>query len=193
MNLYLLILALLASAVNTTPSLLSSGYEANTTLPPTSLDFSYRCASTAHHEPGRRTPSALDCLNVLTYMLATTANHDLPTEWSRHPASGQTLLPYRRSSGSCQILVQLTKKPPAPTTETATFDEVIGAGLRITEVCLLSSRRDIEHWGGAALAGSSRYLDVIVWGTPIYGGNNGVQSNATVELDETGEWVTGVS
>ena len=186
-------LATLASAVNTKASLFPSGVNANTTLSLPFLDFAYRCASTEQHEPGRRTPSALDCLNVLTFILATTPNHDLPTQWSRNPASGQNLLPYRRSSGSCQLFVQLTEKRPAPTIETASFDQVIAAAMRITEVCILNSRPGVEHWGGAALVGSSRYLDVIIWGTPMSGGNEGALSNETVELYESGELVTGIS
>ena len=64
--------------------------------------------------------------------------------------------------------------------------------MRITEVCLLS-RPDIEHWGGAAVVGLSRFLDVVVWGTPMSGGNEGVQSNETLELTESGGWITATS
>ena len=192
-SIYLLILASLASAVNIKASLLSSGVDVNTTLSLPSLEFAYRCASPGQHEPGRQTPSALDCLNVLTFMLATTPSHDLPTQWSRIPASGQNLLPYRRNSGSCQLFVQLTQKHPAPTIETASVDQVIAAAMRITEVCILNSRPGVEHWGGAALVGLSRYLDVIILGTPISGGNKGALSNETVKMNESGDWVTGIS
>lgn len=65
--------------------------------------------------------------------------------------------------------------------------------MRITEVCILNSRPDIEHWGGAALVGLGRYLDVIIWGTPMAGGNEGALSNETVELNDLGESVTGIS
>lgn len=190
MNLYLLVLVSLASAVDTTSPLLSLDVNANTTLPLVSLDYAYRCASQTPHQPGRRTPTALDCLNVLTYMLATTANHDQPTEWTRNPASGQMPLPYRRSSGSCQLYIQLTQNRPGPTIETASFDQVIGAAMRIIEVCLLNGRPDVKQWGGAAVVGLSGFLDVVVWGTPISGGDEGVQSNETVDLSESGQWVT---
>lgn len=195
MNLYLILLALLTSAINTTPSFLSSGIDPNTPLPSSSLNVAYRCASSAKLDPGRQTPSALDCLNVLTFILATTPNHDRPTQWSRNPASGHIMLPYRRSSASCQLLVRLTTTvAPAPTIETATFDQVIGASMRIVEVCLLNSRPDTEHWGGAALAGLSSYLDVVVWGAPEPGGDEAILSNETVSLNNgSGAWVTGVS
>lgn len=65
--------------------------------------------------------------------------------------------------------------------------------MRITEVCLLNSRPDVEHWGGAALVGISRFLDVLVWGTPISGGNDGMQSNETVELNASGDLLTETS
>ncbi|KAL9066008.1 MAG: hypothetical protein Q9161_007859 [Pseudevernia consocians] len=193
MNVYLLLLAFFTSAINTTPSLLSPDVYPNTTQPLYSFGIAYRCASPAQHDPGRRMPSALDCLNVLTYVLATTPNHDRPTQWSRGAGSGQTMLPYRRSSGSCQLLVRLTPAEPAVVIETATFDQVIGAAMRITEVCLLNSRPDVEHWGGAALAGLGSYLDVIIWGSPQSGGSEAGLGNETVALDESGAWITGDS
>ena len=65
--------------------------------------------------------------------------------------------------------------------------------MRITEVCILNIRPDVEHWGGAALVGLSRYLDVIIWGTPMSGGNEGALGNETVELNEAREWAIGIS
>ena len=88
----LLLLILLTAAVKTTSSILPVDTDSNTTLP-LPLDVAYRCASPTQHDPGRQIPSGLDCLNVLTFMLATTPYHDLPTEWSRNPASGQISLP----------------------------------------------------------------------------------------------------
>ena len=193
MSLYLLLLASFTSAINTAPPLLSPGVYPNTTRPLPSVGIAYRCVSPAQHDHGRQMPSALDCLNVLTFILATTPNHDRPTQWSRDAVSGQTMLPYRRSSGSCQLLVRLTPAERALVIETATFDQVIGAAMRITEVCLLNSRPDAEHWGGAALAGLGRYLDVIIWGSPVSGGDEAGLGNETVALDGPGAWINGVS
>lgn len=194
MNFYLLLLAALTSATNTTPSLLSPGVvDPNTTLPLSSLDVAYRCASPARHDPGRVMPSALDCLNILTFILATTPNHNRPTQWSRFPGSDHTILPYRRFSGTCQLVVRLTPVHPAPTVETATFDHVIGAAMRIIEVCFLNSRPDTEHWGGTAVVGSSKYLDVVVWGAPDSGGNEALLNNETVALNGSGAWIPRLS
>lgn len=191
-NLYLLLLASLAFAINTTPSALTPAFNPNTTLPVPSLDLAYRCASPAQHDPGRRMPSALDCLNVFTYVLATTPNHDRPIEWSKKAVSGQIELPYRRSSGSCQLHVRLTTAVPARTIEIATFDQVIGASMRIVEVCLLNSRPDLEHWGGAALAGLGSYLDVVIGGSPDAGNDVG-SINKTTAVNVSGECLDGVS
>ena len=168
-NLYLLLLASLAFAINTPPSTLTPSINPNSTLPVPSLSLAYRCAIPTRPDPGRLTPSALDCLNVLTYILATTPNHDRPMEWSKQAVSGQIELPYRRSSGSCQLHVRLTTSVPARTIETATFDQIIGASMRIVEVCLLNSRPGEKHWGGAALAGLGRFLDVVIGGAPDAG------------------------
>lgn len=187
MNLYLLLLASLTAPINAAPTLPSPGVDSNITLPLPSLGVAYRCASPAQRDPGRQMPSALDCLNVLTFILATTSNHNRPTQWSVIPGPDHTRLPYRRSSGTCQLLVRLTPMIiPAPTTEIATFDEVIGAAMRIIEVCLLNSNPDVEYWGGAALAGLNKYLDIVVWGSPSPGDNSAA-------LNESGAWVTQIS
>ena len=94
--------------------------------------------------------------------------------------SVHTLLPYRRSSGTCQLLVGLTTLAPVPSTETATFDRVIRGAIRVIEGCDLNSRPDVEHWGGAALAGLDSYLDVVVCGTPDSDGNETYLYNETV-------------
>lgn len=194
MNIYiLLLLASLVSALNRSPSLLSPGVEPNGTLPPSSLDAVIHCASPAQHDPGRQMPLALDCLNVLTFILATTPNHDRPIRWSRSPTLGQAKVPYRRSSGSCQVFVRLTTDYPAPTMEIATFDQVIGLGLRLVASCFLNSSPYGQHWGGAAAAGLDNYLDVTVWGAPDSGGIEAGLDNETVALNVSGASVTAVS
>ena len=68
--------------------------------------------------------------------------------------------------------------------------------MRIVEVCLLNSRPGVEHWGGAALAGLGKYLDVLVWGAPEPGGGGGdelILGNETVALNGSGMWFNGVA
>ena len=173
---HFLLLAWLTYASDAPTSLLSPAINPNDTLPLSSLGTSYRCAPTPEREPGRNTPTALDCLNILTYILATTPDHDQPREWSRIASPVRTLLPYTRKSGTCKLLVQLTTATGRTTIETATFDEVIGAAMRLIEVCLLGSRPGEEPWGGVAVTGSRHFLDVIIFGTP----QSGVIEGATV-------------
>ena len=182
MNLYLL-LSLppsLAFAINT---ILSPNGKPSSPLPLSSLDIAYRCASSEEPVFGRRIPTALDCLNVFTFILATTPNHDQPTQWSQAPASGRTKLPYRRSSGTCQFLVRLTSTVPSSIIETASFDQVIAAALRIVEVCILNGRADVQTSGGVGLGGRNGHLDIVVWGAPVAHGHEGLLSNETAVLN----------
>ena len=182
MNLYLLLLpASLAFAINTT--LLSPNSEPSSPLPLSPLNVAYRCASSEEPIVGRRIPTALDCLNVLTFILATTPNHDQPTQWSRAPTSDSTRLPYRRNSGSCQFLVRLTTTVPSSMIEIASFDQLIAAALRIIEVCILNIRADVRPSGGVGLGGRSGHLDIVVWGAPVTDGHGGYLNNETAALN----------
>ena len=183
MNLCLLLLASLASAINTESF---SDIEPSSPLPLSPLSVAYRCASSEEPIAGRRIPTALDCLNVLTFVLATTPNHDQPTQWGRTPSSGQTKLPYRRNSGTCQFLVRLTTTVPSSITETASFDQVISAALRIIEVCILNGRTDVKSSGGVGLGGRDGHLDIVVWGAPATLGHEGFFSNETAILNGSG-------
>ena len=181
MNLYLLSsLASLAFAINIKPS---QNAEPSSPLLLSPFDVAYRCASSDEPIAGRRVPTALDCLNVLTFVLATTPNHDQPTEWSRVPGSGRTKLPYRRNSGTCQFLVRLTTTVPSSITETASFDQIIAAAMRIIEVCILNCRADLKPSGGVGLGGRSGHLDIVVWGAPVTYDDEGVLSNETAILN----------
>ena len=176
MIVHFLLLAWLTYASDTSTSLLSPTIDPNNTLPLSPLGSSYRCAPTTEQDPGRNTPTPLDCLNILTFILATTPDHSQQREWSRIASPVRTMLPYSRSSGTCKLLVQLTRATGRTTIETATVDEVIGAAMRLIEVCLLGRRPGEEPWGGVAVTGSRHLLDVIIYGTP----QSGVVEGATV-------------
>lgn len=45
--------------------------------------------------------------------------------------------------------------------------------MRLIEVCLLGSKPGEEPWGGVAVTGSRRFLDVIIFGTTMRGGVEG--------------------
>ena len=181
MNIYLLLLPpSLVFAITTT---LSPNAEPSSPLPLSPLNVAYRCASSEEPIAGRLTPTALDCLNVLTFVLATTPNHERPTSWSRIPAPGRTKLPYRRNSGTCQFLVRLTTTVPSSIVETASFNQVIAAALRIVEVCILNGRADVQPTGGVSLGGRSGHLDIVVWGAPDDHGHAGLLSNETAVLN----------
>ena len=176
----LLLPASLAFAINTTLSpIVESRSPLN--LPP--LEVAYRCASSEEPVAGRRIPTALDCLNVLTFVLATTPNHDQPTQWSRTAGSGHTKVPYRRNSGTCQFLVRLTTAVSSSVIEIASFDHVIAAALRIVEVCILSGRADVTQSGGVGLGGRSGHLDIVIWGAPVLHVDEGILSNDTAILN----------
>ena len=83
------------------------------------------------------------------------------------------MLPYSRNTGTCKLLVQLTTTTGPTTVETATFDEVIGAAMRLIEICILSIRLGHEPWGGVAVAGSRNFLDVIIFGARESGASEG--------------------
>ena len=61
--------------------------------------------------------------------------------------------------------------------------------MRIVEVCLLGARPDVDHSGGVAVAGLGGHLDIVVWGAPDVGGDEGVLSNVTAALNGSAVWV----
>ena len=183
MNLCLLLLMSLASTINTESSPI---VEPSSPLPLSPSNAAYRCAYSEPPIAGRQVPTALDCLNVLTFVLATTPNHDQPTEWSRGPSSSHTTLPYHRNIYNSQFHVTLTKTVSSSITETASFDQVIAAALRIIEECILNGRTDVQPSGGVGLGGRSGHLDIVVWGAPVTHGLEGVLSNETARSNGSG-------
>lgn len=185
-----LCLPFLASLV-LTPNMASClSINPNISLPLSSL--AYSCASPIKPIDGRQTPAALDCLNVLTFILVTTPNHNRPAKWSQLPGPDRMMLPYRRNSGSCQLLVRISADAPPSAMETASVDHVVGAAMRLIEVCLLYGEPDVEQIGGFALAGLNEYLDVVIWGAPNSDGNEGASSDGTLTLTGPGALLTEV-
>ena len=82
--------------------------------------------------------------------------------------------------------MRLFTKSRAPTAEeTASFDQIVAASMRIIEVCLLN-RPVSEPVGGVAVAGMDGKLDIVVWGEHVNGGKEDTVGNATDALDGTG-------
>ncbi len=98
------------------------------------------------------------------------------------------MLPYRRVSGNCQLLVRLHTSAPLQTVETATVDQIVGAAMRVIEVCILKGRPGVEQPGGVAVAGLSGQLDVVIWGAAESEGGvgGGGVGNGTVALNGSG-------
>ena len=75
--------------------------------------------------------------------------------------------------------------------ETASFDEVVAAAMRLIEVCLLNgdSRPAGEQRGGVATAGSNGLLRVVICGTREAGAAEGVTAdlgNRTAAVNGSG-------
>lgn len=62
--------------------------------------------------------------------------------------------------------------------------------MRLIEVCLLYGKSDVEPIGGFALAGLNEYLDVVIWGAPNSGGNEGALSDGTLTPTGPGALLT---
>ena len=161
MMILFLLLASLIYTGDAATSLLSPAVNLNEAPPPSLLGITYQCAP-GMVRAGYQTATALDCLNLLTFILATTPNHNQPTEWSRSAHST-----YDRSTGTCQLAVRLDISASSAAVEMASFDEVVAAAMRLIEVCLLNgdSRPAGEQRGGVATAGPNGLLRVIICGT----------------------------
>ena len=192
MIIHFLLLASFISTGDASTSLLSPALNSNEAPPPSLLGISYQCAPRIVRA-GYQTATALDCLNLLTFILATTPNHNQPTEWSR-PAHST----FDRSSGTCSLAVRLDTAKPPTAVETASFDEIVAAAMRLIEVCLLNSdsRPAGEQRGGVATAGSRKLLRVVICGTREAGAVEGVTAdsgNRTVAINGSGAAAVGDS
>ena len=174
MIIHFLLLASLIYTGHASTSLLSPAVNPNEAPPPSLLGISYQCAP-GIVRVGYQTATALDCLNLITFILATTPNHNQPTEWSR-----PTNPTYDRSSGTCSLAVRLDITASSTAVEMASFDEVVAAAMRLIEVCVLKgdSRPAGQQRGGVATAGASGLLRVIVCGTRETGAVEGVTANS---------------
>ena len=182
MIIHFLLLASLIYTSDASTSLHSPTVNPNEAPPPSLSDISYTCAPRIVR-PGYQTATALDCLNLLTFILTTTPNHNQPTEWSR-PARST----YDRSSGTCSLAVRLESTVSSTAVETASFDEVVASAMRLIEVCLLNgdSRPAGEQRGGVATAGSRKLLRVVICGTREAKGVTADSGNGTVAINGSG-------
>ena len=187
---HFLLLASLIYTGDASTSLVSPAVNPSEALPPSLSSIPYSCASRIVRA-GYQIATALDCLNLLTFILATTPNHNQPTEWN-----GPAHTAYDRSSGTCSLVVNLvTAKSTA--VETASFDEVVAAAMRLIEVCVLNSdNRPGEQRAGVATAGASNLLRVIIHGTREVGAGDGETAdsgNRTVAVNGSGAVAAGDS
>ena len=192
MIIHFLLLASLIYTGNASTSLLSTAVNPNEAPPPSLLGISYQCAPRIVRA-GYQTATALDCLNLITFILATTPNHNQPTEWSR-PAHST----YDRNSGTCSLAVRLDTAASSTAVEMASFDEIIAAAMRLIEVCVLKSdsRPAGEQRGGVATAGPSGLLRVIICGAREAGAVEGVTAdsgNRTAAMNGSGAVAAGDS
>lgn len=130
-----------------------------------------------------RHPVALDCLNLATFILATTPNHADPIQLSNGATAGQVKTPWFRTSGTCVITVVSTGP------DTTSFDEILRIVLELVGNCFLDNRPLEEHWGGNARFGVNDRLSMLLSGTLKVGEAEGGLGNVTLALDDFGSLV----
>ena len=96
------------------------------------------------------------------------------------------------------LAVRLDTAKSSTAVETASFDQIVAAAMRLIEVCLLNSdsRPPGEQRGGVAVAGSSNLLRVVICGTREAGAVKGVTAdsgNRTAALNGSGAVAAGDS
>ena len=131
-------------------------------------------------------PSALDCLNVAAFILATTPNHADPIRISDDATVGQIQMPWFRESGTCQIKLEIagTKR-----LYTSSFDEILRIMLGVVGTCLLNNRPLAEQWGGSATFGFNSNLALLLSGTQKVGEAGGALGNETLASGDFGALV----
>ena len=140
---------------------------------------------------------ALDCLNVYTYILATTANRIQPMRYAGSPLARRSTV-YSRQSGTCEFVVSLwdrdSAKPPylPPPPEIATLDEMLGRGLYVVSQCLMDSRPESTHFGGIVRLKTGSNLWIAMGSVALRDGGGG---NGTMSLDEgmSDQWLDAIS
>jgi len=150
------------------------------------------CAGSQAVERGN--PRPVDCLNLATFILATTADRSRPIQFSGHPSEGQIELPYTRSSGTCELFVIIANTDPYPGVPvTSSFDEVLSGMLDIVGVCLLNNIPEAVNFGGVTEAGVSGRLTIGICGLRRTGGNGGLQGNKTLDLGDIDLWMQSIT
>jgi len=150
------------------------------------------CARNAAVDRGNPRPT--DCLNLATFILATTSDRSQHFQFSRHPSEGQMKLPYTRGSGTCVLSVIITTTDPTPDVlVTSSFDDTLRNVLDVVGVWLLNNSPEAENFGGVAKVGVGDRLTVGIYGTRTIGGNGETQGNEILNLVEIDLWMQSIS
>lgn len=94
----------------------------------------------------RRYVTAIDCLNLFTYILATEDHITQQTFFRRPVEPGAPRPPsYQRQAGSCELTVSLTGDPTISNSATSSIDYIMRMALIILGQCFLDNRPDSTH------------------------------------------------
>ena len=132
----------------------------------------------------RRNVRAIDCLNLFTYILATTTDHTAPITYGLDPDQKSSAIVFKRESGTCGFFVGIgsSKMQAVPPPETTTLDVVLGVALYLVAHCLLDGKPDSTHWAGVGKWSPSSNVKISVAGLRPSGYNGG-DMNETLFLN----------
>ena len=138
---------------------------------------------------------AIDCLNLFTFILATTDHTEIMAfELSPDQSPGSKL--FSRTTGTCEFFVVFGSysRKARPVREFHTLDEILAVGLGVIGLCLLDSRPDSTHWAGVGKINPMSKLRIGVAGLlPTESGLNGPEVNDTISLGAgTEQWLDDV-
>jgi len=164
----------------------------NVSNPSLSVPLGVNCATRSVDE--RANVHAIDCLNLFTFILATT-HHTAPMTFTLTPAQLPGAKVFSRTAGTCEFFVVLGngRRPVRPPAETFSLDVVLGIGLGIVAYCLLDGQPEYTHWAGVAKVSAVSKLRIGVAGLLSVEGNSG-SGNGSIELGAGMEgWLDEVS
>ncbi len=131
----------------------------------------------------RRNPLAVDCLNVVTFVLVTNPFHADPVQVLVDATVGQIKTPWSRISGTCEIELVLTPRGTKGP-DTTSFDEIVRIVLELVGKCLLNNKPLAEQWGGTARFGVNGNIRMLLSGTRRVRKTGRVPGNETLALGE---------